>query len=116
LANGTSYTVQPAETLSGITKEQLRRRKTLARDLRAQPWHHPRPEPHLSWPGSGSAGRHADAPAASALHGHQHDTLSGIAKKPFGDANRWPEIFDLNGKAISDPDRIFAGQVLVLPA
>jgi nucleoid-associated protein YgaU len=44
------------------------------------------------------------------------DTLSGIARKQPGDANRWPEIFELNGKVISDPDRIFPGHVLVLPA
>jgi nucleoid-associated protein YgaU len=46
----------------------------------------------------------------------QGDTLSGIAKKQLGDANRWPEIFELNGEVISDPDLIFPGQVLVLPA
>jgi nucleoid-associated protein YgaU len=40
----------------------------------------------------------------------------GIAKKQLGDANRWPEIFELNREVISDPDRIFPGQVLVLPA
>jgi nucleoid-associated protein YgaU len=44
------------------------------------------------------------------------DTLSGIAEAQLGDANRWPEIFELNGEVISDPNRIFPGQVLVLPA
>ena len=43
------------------------------------------------------------------------DTLSKIAQKQLGDANRWREIFLLNRAIIRDPDRIFAGQVLALP-
>ncbi len=43
------------------------------------------------------------------------DSLSSIAKKQLGDANRWREIFLLNRAIIRDPDRIFAGQVLALP-
>ncbi len=43
------------------------------------------------------------------------DTLSSIAQKQLGDAGRWREIFLLNRAIIRDPDRIFAGQVLVLP-
>jgi peptidoglycan hydrolase-like protein with peptidoglycan-binding domain len=43
------------------------------------------------------------------------DTLSEIAEQLFGDANRWHEIFDLNGEIVSDPDRIVPGQVLTLP-
>jgi len=43
------------------------------------------------------------------------DTLSGIAKARLGDASRFPEIFDLNTELLSDPDKIFPGQVLTLP-
>jgi peptidoglycan hydrolase-like protein with peptidoglycan-binding domain len=43
------------------------------------------------------------------------DTLSGIAEQQLGDANRWPEIHDLNKVLISDPDKIFPDQVLALP-
>ena len=43
------------------------------------------------------------------------DTLSGIAEELLGDAERWPEIFDLNRDLIEDPDKISPGQVLVLP-
>lgn len=42
------------------------------------------------------------------------DTLSKIAREQLGDASRWREIFDLNRALISDPDKIFPGQVLVL--
>ncbi len=42
------------------------------------------------------------------------DTLSKIAREQLGEASRWREIFDLNRALISDPDKIFTGQVLVL--
>jgi nucleoid-associated protein YgaU len=43
------------------------------------------------------------------------DTLSGIARAQLGNPNRWTEIFLLNRTVIRHPDRIVAGQVLVLP-
>jgi nucleoid-associated protein YgaU len=43
------------------------------------------------------------------------DTLSSIAEDLLGDSERWPEIYDLNGDLIKDPDKISPGQVLVLP-
>jgi nucleoid-associated protein YgaU len=43
------------------------------------------------------------------------DTLSGIAQSELGDRNRWTEIFLLNRAVIRNPNRIFTGQVLVLP-
>lgn len=42
------------------------------------------------------------------------DTLSKIAQEQLGDARRWREIFELNRALVSDPDKIFPGQVLVL--
>jgi nucleoid-associated protein YgaU len=44
------------------------------------------------------------------------DTLSGIAAAELGDAKRWPQIYALNQSLIRSPDRIFAGQVFVLPS
>lgn len=43
------------------------------------------------------------------------DTLSGIAQKFYGDANRWPRIFEANRNQIQDPNHIFPGQVLRIP-
>ena len=43
------------------------------------------------------------------------DTLSGIASKYYGDANRWPIIFEANRHQLQDPDHIFPGQVLRIP-
>jgi hypothetical protein len=44
------------------------------------------------------------------------DTLWAIAKKFLGDGNRYPEIFEANKEVIIDPDKIFAGQKIRIPA
>ncbi|MBL8204275.1 MAG: LysM peptidoglycan-binding domain-containing protein [Blastocatellia bacterium] len=44
------------------------------------------------------------------------DTLSKIAKRVYGDANAYHQIFNANTDKLSDPDRIQVGQELVLPA
>ncbi len=43
------------------------------------------------------------------------DTLSGIALALFGDASRWPEIFEANRDHVSNPNMIYVGQVLKIP-
>jgi nucleoid-associated protein YgaU len=43
------------------------------------------------------------------------DTLSGIAAKQLGKADRWPELFVLNRARIRHRDRLSPGQVLTLP-
>ena len=44
------------------------------------------------------------------------DTLSGIAKKLYGHANDYMEIFNANKDQLSDPDKIKPGQVLKIPS
>ena len=44
------------------------------------------------------------------------DTLSHIAKAHYGKPNKWHVIFDANRDQIEDPDKIFPGQVLKIPA
>jgi len=44
------------------------------------------------------------------------DNLSKIAKRFYGKANAWKQIFDANRDQLSDPDRIQIGQVLKIPA
>ncbi|MDO5647068.1 peptidoglycan-binding protein LysM [Paracoccus sp. (in: a-proteobacteria)] len=44
------------------------------------------------------------------------ETLSAIAKKHLGDANKYRLIFDANRPMLSDPDKIYPGQVLRIPA
>jgi nucleoid-associated protein YgaU len=43
------------------------------------------------------------------------DTLSALAQSWYGDANKWPIIFEANRDQISDPDLIFPDQVLRVP-
>lgn len=43
------------------------------------------------------------------------DTLSGLARTHLGDAERWPEIWELNRDLIADPDLIDIGWSLTLP-
>lgn len=43
------------------------------------------------------------------------DSLSKIAKKFYGDASKWREIFEANRDRISDPDLIQIGQVIKIP-
>ncbi|GAB2455603.1 peptidoglycan-binding protein LysM [Comamonas humi] len=44
------------------------------------------------------------------------DTLSAIAKKYYGDANKYPVIFEANKPMLSHPDKIYVGQKLRIPA
>lgn len=43
------------------------------------------------------------------------DSLSKIAKKLYGDANKWKRIFDANRDTVKNPDLIHPGQVLKIP-
>ncbi len=43
------------------------------------------------------------------------DTLSSIAKRFYGSAADWQLIYDANKSVITNPDVIYAGQVLILP-
>ena len=45
------------------------------------------------------------------------DTLMGIARRAdvYNDANRWRDIYNANRGQISNPNRIYPGQVLIIP-
>ncbi|HEV2854878.1 MAG TPA: peptidoglycan-binding protein LysM [Thermoanaerobaculia bacterium] len=44
------------------------------------------------------------------------DTLSKIAKQFYGDANKYQQIFEANRPMLKDPDEIYPGQKLRIPA
>jgi LysM repeat protein len=46
----------------------------------------------------------------------QGDTLSKIAKKAYGDIDAYPKIFMANPEILKNPDEIFVGQKLRIPA
>ncbi len=43
------------------------------------------------------------------------DTLSAIAKEHYGNAGKYPVIFEANKPMLSDPDKIYPGQMLRIP-
>lgn len=44
------------------------------------------------------------------------DSLSKIAKEYYGDMMKYPQIFEANKPMLSDPEKIYPGQVLRIPA
>ncbi|MBO9541848.1 LysM peptidoglycan-binding domain-containing protein [bacterium] len=55
-------------------------------------------------------------PSAPATYTVQKgDSLSKIAKQLLGDGARWPELYEANRATLSNPDRIFPGQQLIVP-
>lgn len=61
------------------------------------------------------ARRKANAAAQTMHTVKSGDTLSKIAQKYLGDANRYNEIFKANQPMLTDPNKIFPGQVLRIP-
>jgi nucleoid-associated protein YgaU len=57
----------------------------------------------------------APRPAATMYTVKSGDTLSKIAKAHYGDAMKYPVIFEANKPMLKDPDRIYPGQVLRIP-
>ena len=58
----------------------------------------------------------AAAAAATFYTVKKGDTLSAIAKAHYGAASKYPVIFEANKPMLKDPDKIYPGQVLRIPA
>ncbi|MGL4725503.1 MAG: peptidoglycan-binding protein LysM [Scandinavium sp.] len=43
------------------------------------------------------------------------DTLSAISKAEYGTPNEYPRIFEANKPMLKHPDKIYPGQVLIIP-
>jgi nucleoid-associated protein YgaU len=54
-------------------------------------------------------------PASTYYEVKKGDSLSKIAKAHYGDAMKYPQIFEANRPMLKDPDKIYPGQVLRLP-
>lgn len=55
------------------------------------------------------------APEATFYTVQSGDTLSKIARDHYGDAMKYPAIFEANQPMLTDPDLIYPGQVLRIP-
>lgn len=56
-----------------------------------------------------------EPPASTFYTVKKGDTLSAIAKEQYGNAMKYPVIFEANRPMLSDPDKIYPGQVLRIP-
>lgn len=65
------------------------------------------PQPQATASSPGSAGRKYTVKSG--------DSLSKIAKEAYGDASAYNRIFEANRDKLSDPNKIFPGQELVIP-
>ncbi|MBM3487260.1 MAG: peptidoglycan-binding protein LysM [Alphaproteobacteria bacterium] len=57
----------------------------------------------------------AAAPEARFYTVQKGDNLSKIAKAHYGDANKYPQIFEANKPRLKHPDKIYPGQMLRIP-
>ena len=68
--------------------------------------------------GVGKVEDHIETPAgdqATFYTVQKGDTLSAIAKKQYGDPNKYNAIFEANKPMLTHPDKIYPGQVLRIP-
>jgi nucleoid-associated protein YgaU len=65
---------------------------------------------------SGGSGSTAPADRPRTITVQAGDSLSKIAKRELGDANKWQALYEANRDKIKDPDLIHPGQVLDLPS
>jgi nucleoid-associated protein YgaU len=64
-----------------------------------------------------NSGSSSTAPTPGKIYEVQAgDSLSKIAKREYGDANDWNRIFEANKDIVKDPNKIFPGQKLKIPA
>jgi len=54
-------------------------------------------------------------PEAKFYEVQRGDSLSKIAKEHYGDAMKYPVIFEANKPMLTDPNKIYPGQVLRIP-
>jgi nucleoid-associated protein YgaU len=76
------------------------------------------PLPDFSDVEGGSSSAAAEAEAQNAPRTYEvkrGDNLSKIAKHVYGDAGKWTKIFEANSATLKDPDKIYPGQVLIIP-
>ncbi len=75
----------------------------------------PNQNPAASAGASGSSAESPEQPAMMVTV-KKGDTLSKIAQEHLGKANLYHQIFEANRPMLKDPDEIFPGQVLRIPA
>ena len=73
-------------------------------------------KPDFSDVQSGGSSTAPSAPSASRTYTvAKGDSLSKIAAKFYGDANKWRKIHEANKQLIKNPDLIYPGQTFTIP-
>ncbi len=74
-------------------------------------------EPEVTRPvASAPVVHHEEAPALSTVYTvRQGDTLEKISAKVYGDGTQWRRIYKANKDKLKSPNRIYAGQRLIIP-
>lgn len=77
-------------------------------------------QPAAAGASAGTAPRPASAPSSPRPESQMYtvksgDTLSKISKQFYGEADKFPQIFEANEPMLHDPDEIYPGQVLRIP-
>lgn len=62
------------------------------------------------------SGSSSTAPSEKTYEVKSGDSLSKIAKREYGDPEEWTRIFEANKDILKDPNKIFPGQKLKIPA
>jgi nucleoid-associated protein YgaU len=73
------------------------------------------PEPDFSDVEGGSSSTAPKPSTPSTYTVAKGDSLSKIAKRIYGDAQKWHQIYEANKDTIKNPDLIQPGQVLKIP-
>ncbi|NDW00570.1 peptidoglycan-binding protein LysM [Salipiger sp. PrR002] len=103
--SGTSIKVEPGSakvTITGQPKDQETREKMILAVGNIE--------------GVAEVEDEAEGPAPNFHTVESGDSLWKIAEKTLGDGARYTEIFEANKPMLSDPDEIYPGQVLRIPA
>jgi nucleoid-associated protein YgaU len=62
------------------------------------------------------SGSSSTAPSEKTYEVKPGDSLSKIAQQEYGNATEWNRIFEANKDVLKDPNKIFPGQKLKIPA
>lgn len=115
------YLVRPGDDLWSIAEQVLGEGRLWHQladanpDLLANPTVDLTPGTRLVLP-SGPEPSHHQVARSHTVTVKRGDTLSGLAEKHLGDADKWPRIYRANDDRIDDPDLIDIGWKLVIPA
>ena len=102
-------------TVSGEAASQAEREKVLLAVGNTQGIAKVEDKLTVAAPATRPAEAEPPAPEAQYYTVVKGDSLSKIAKEYYGDAMKYPVIFEANKPMLKDPDKIYPGQVLRIP-